>query len=192
MTPQGIHSQDEAGITVTVSLSEKGDLLRLQSSDFDERVDHCCRLLGVACAVINDVAVWRIIAQDRTAREWSEKQRFLFVGQRNGDNCRRGPDIADDRENIVLFNQLPHIGRGAGWFVSIIECNEPQLATVHTSVSVCAFQAGLDAPLHVFAQVSSVASQYCGHSKDNFGWRIGSSSRCRRAAPEREEKGQND
>src|SRR5260370_17851369 len=107
MPQQGSHYQDEAGIPVTVSLSDKGDLLRLQSSDVDERVDHCCRLLGVAFAVINAVAVWRIIAQDRTAREWSEKQRFLFVGQRNGGNSRSGPGVAPHFLTIVLFHQLP-------------------------------------------------------------------------------------
>ncbi len=45
---------------------------------------------------------------------------------------------------MIVFNQLPHIGPGAGWFVPIIERNEPQLATLDASVTVCAFQAGQD------------------------------------------------
>src|SRR5580700_1562565 len=157
MTLQGRHSQGKAGIAVTISLSEKSDLLWSQSSQVNERVEHRCRLLGVACAEIDYVAIRRIVAQDRTARERGEKQDFLFVDQRNRDGCCRGADIADDRKYMILFNQLPHIGPGASWFEPIIERNEPQLATVDAAVTVCALQAGQDTPLHVFAQVSSVA-----------------------------------
>ena len=67
------------------------------------------------------------------------------------------PTLPMMARTLILFNQLPHIGPGASWFVPIIERNEPQLATVDATVTVCAFQAGQDTPLHVFAQVSSVA-----------------------------------
>src|SRR5580700_970597 len=101
MTLQGNHSKGEAAITVTISLSEKGDLLRLQSSDIDERVEHSCRLFGVSGAVIDDVAVRRIISQDRTAREGSKKQGLVFVGQWHGDERIGGADVADDGDNVI-------------------------------------------------------------------------------------------
>src|SRR5580692_1872686 len=173
MPLQGSHSEDESDIIVIISLSEKADLLRLQATYVDERVDHCCRLFGVASAEINDVAVRRVIAQDWTARVCGEKQRLLIVGQRNGDVCCWGAGIANDGDNLILFNQPPHVGRCAGWFVPIIECDEPQLAAVHPSVTVCAFQAGEDTPLHVFSEVSSVAGQGCRHPENNLSWRIG-------------------
>src|SRR5260370_18113504 len=91
MTLQGSHSQGKAGITVTISLSEKGDLLRFQSSDLGKRIEHCCRLLGIAYAEINDVAIRRMVAQDRTAGKRSKKKGFLFVDQWNGDVCCRVP-----------------------------------------------------------------------------------------------------
>ena len=39
---------------------------------------------------------------------------------------------------------------------TVIERNESQLAAVHASTTICAFQAGEDTPLHVFAEVSGV------------------------------------
>ena len=95
------------------------------------RVDHRVCFLGVSSTEINDITVRRIIAQDRSASERSEKERLFFVGQRNGNDGCRSTDIADDGENIVFFNQLPHIGRGASRFVAIIERDEPQLSAVH-------------------------------------------------------------
>src|SRR5271157_2260547 len=107
MMPQGGHSKGEAIITVTISLSEKSDLLRVQSGDVDERVEHCRHLFGVARTEIYDVAIRRIVTQDRAARERCEKQSFKLVDQRNGDDCCRGADIADDGKNMILFDQLP-------------------------------------------------------------------------------------
>src|SRR5258705_10637066 len=108
MTLQGNYSKGEAAVTVTISLSEKGDLLRLQSSGVDESVEQRCRLLGVPGAVIDDVAVRRIVSQDRTAREGSKKQGLIFVGQWHGDDCIGGADVAYDGDNVILFDQLPH------------------------------------------------------------------------------------
>src|SRR5580693_1516285 len=99
-----------ADVNITISLSEKGDLLRFQSGDVDQRIDHFCRLFSVACAEVNDVVIRRMIAQDWTTRIRSEKQDPLIFGQRNGDDGCRGADIADDGEHVIFFNQLQHIG----------------------------------------------------------------------------------
>jgi hypothetical protein len=89
--------------------------------------------------------------------------------QRNGNDGCRGTNITDNGENIVFFNQLPHIRRGASRFVAIIERNEPQLTAIHASDAVFSFQADQDAFLHISAQVRSSARQDGGHTEDNFG-----------------------
>src|ERR1700759_2096509 len=125
MALQGSYSQQKANILVIISLSEEGDLLRLQATYVDERIDHCCGLFGVASTEINDVAVRRVIAQDWTARERGKKQGLLIVGNWNGHDCCWSAGIANDGQNLILFNQLPHVGRCPGWFVSVIERDEP-------------------------------------------------------------------
>src|ERR1700722_2372359 len=152
MTLQGNQPHGKTDIFVLISLSKKGYLFRSQSSDVYQRVDHCSCLFGIARPEIYDVAVRRIIAQNWTSRERSEKQRFLIVGQRHRDGCGRGANIADDGEDIILFNQPQHIGTRARWLVRIIERNEPQLASVYSSVTVCSIQAGEDTSLHAFAE----------------------------------------
>src|ERR1700734_1504878 len=105
MALQGSHSQQKANILVIISLSEEGDLLRLQATYVDERIDHCCGLFGVASAEINDVPVRRVIAQDWAARERGKKQRPLIVGNWNGHDCCWGARIANYGQNLVLLNQ---------------------------------------------------------------------------------------
>jgi len=55
-------SQGKSGVPVTISLREKGDFCRVQSSDFNERVDDCGNFLGVTGAEINNVAIRRVIS----------------------------------------------------------------------------------------------------------------------------------
>ena len=40
MPLKGDHSHGKADVNITISLSEKGDLLRFQSGDVDQRIDH--------------------------------------------------------------------------------------------------------------------------------------------------------
>ena len=72
----------------------------------------------------------------------------VFASLINGtaNDGGRAADVANDGQNIVLFDQLPNIRRGASRFVAVIERNQPQLATIYASVTVCPVEAGQDSP----------------------------------------------
>ena len=115
------HALVKAHVAVTISLCKKSDLLRFQTGNVNERIDHRGRLLGGAGTKINDVAIRGVISQDRSPRKRSEKQRFLLVRHGHGDDCGGASDIANNGEHIIVFDQLPHIGSRSRRFIPVIQ-----------------------------------------------------------------------
>src|SRR5580704_5662626 len=153
LTLQSSDATTETRVTVTIPLSEKGNLLGLKTGSGRKRIDHRCGLLSVAGAEVDDVAVRRVVTQYAGARKRSEKQRFLFVNYRNGGDRRRSPNVTDDGKNIFLVDQFPHIERSTSGFITIVEHDEPQFAPLDTAGAVGAVQTGQNPQTHLLSQV---------------------------------------
>ena len=69
-------------------------------------------------------------AQQIGAGEGAEEQRLLLERQRHRDFRGRGADIAEDREDASLEQQLRHVGDRAARLVAVVEGDELQPAAV--------------------------------------------------------------
>src|SRR3954468_5354264 len=162
----------EPGVAVGVLLGEDGDLAGLEPADVDQPADDGGRLLGVARPVVEDVAVGRVLAQERRARESAEEEDLVLDRVRSGDRGGGSSDVADDTGDMALLDQLLHRLDGAGGFVSVVERDEAQLATVDASGIVDRVEGHLHAGLHRAAQLLGRAGERGAHPEGEIGKRL--------------------
>jgi len=141
------------GIAVPVALGEEGNFTRLEMRSIHEGVDDRGGLLGVAGAVVDDVAVGRRLAEHACAGERPVERCLSRDGDRDRCNRSRGAEVSHHRQDVVLFDQLPHVGRGLGGFVSIVQRNKAQRPAVYPAGAVAFIKGRNDARPHIDAQV---------------------------------------
>src|SRR5262249_52622121 len=149
---EGLRHTRIAGITVRVLLGKYGDLPRLQPADLDQIVHDRVRLFGVTGAIIEHVAIRRIVAEDARAGERAEEQGAVFEGIGDRHLRRWRSAIADIAERLLLLVELlPRIQRSRG-LVAVVGCEEPQRPAVDAAQIIDAVEGGVDAELHLAAE----------------------------------------
>ena len=158
----------KSGIAVRILLREHRDLPRLQPAYLDQVTDDGVGFLGIAGAVVEDVAIRRIVAQDIGAGERAEEQHPAF--ERIGDRHRRRrrADIADDAEHLVLFVELLHGLGGARGLVAVVGGEQLEHPAIHAAGIVDPVEGGIDAELHLASEFPGGAGERGCDSKPDF------------------------
>ena len=150
---QGFLHPGIAGVAEGVVLREDRDLVRLQSAHLDEIAHDGFGFLGVAGAIIEHIAVRRLVAQRPAARKCAEEDQLVL--QHIGQDRRRGrgAEIADEAEHLVLFGErFREIGRARG-IVAVVGDDEPQRLAVDPAGLVGGVESGFGAELQFPGEV---------------------------------------
>ena len=164
---QAPRSPREAGVAVGVALSEEGDLLRPQPHLPDQDVDHRARLLRVAGAVVDDVAVGGRLAQDPGAGERAEEGGSRFVCDGNGGHGRGRAHVPDHGDDRLLVDEPVHVGRRLRGLVLIVQRDQAQRTAVDATGAVCLLERGEHTGAHVLAELRGGAAQRRRHAHDD-------------------------
>ena len=129
---------------------------------------HRVRLFGIARPIVEDVAIGRIPAKKIGAGERPEKQCSMVEceGQRN--RRRRRSDIADEAEDMVLVAKDLHGVGCVRRLVAVVRRHESQESSVHASRVIDLAEGGLDADLHLAAELPGSATERRRHPEHDL------------------------
>ena len=167
----------EPRVPVAVLLSEDRDLVRRNPPDVHQVPDRRRRLLRVAGAVVEDVAIGRIAPQQARAGEGTEEEHLLLQRVRHGHFRGGRPDVPDESEHVARLRQLLHHRAGTVGLVAVVESDEAQLAPVHAARLVRRGESEIDAGLHPAAQLLGGSRERRGHAEDDL--RVGDARNAR-------------
>src|SRR5262249_38273673 len=110
--------------SVRILLSEDSDLSGLQAPDLHQVVDRGFGLLGIAGAVVEDIAVGGIVPEQAGAGECAEKQHVALKRVGQCDHRRGCPHVADYSKNFVVLIKLFHSYGSPSWLVTVVGRDE--------------------------------------------------------------------
>ena len=151
-----------------ILLREDRDLPRLQPAYLDQVSNDGVGFLNIAGAIIEDVTIRRVVAQDVGAGEGAEEQHLALKRVGDCHHRRRRPDIADDAEHLILFVKLLHRFAGARGLVAVVGGKQLEHPAIHAAGIVDAIEGGLDPELHLPSQFPGCAGERGRDSKPDF------------------------
>ena len=129
---------------------------------------HRVRLFGIARPIVEDVAIGRIAAKKTGAGERPEKQRPMVEREGQRNRRRRRSDIADETEDpILVAKDLHGVGRPRR-LIAVVRRHESQQAPVHASRVINLAEGGLDADLHLAAELPGRAAEGRRHPEHDL------------------------
>ena len=155
----------QAGLAVGVVLVEHRDAA---DAGGHELLHDLLGLVVVARAYIEDIPIERIAQQLRAGER--PKERHLRLGEdRQRGLARRCAHVADEREHPVLLDQLAGVLGAERGFVLVVARPNLDLAAVNAALSVDEIEIGLQARVHLDAELSGGPGERRGLSEDDGG-----------------------
>src|SRR5712692_563294 len=158
----------EARVAVLVVLGEDGDFPRLDPTYFNQVPHRGGGLLGIACAVVEDVAIRRILAQQGSPGERPEEKHLLLERVGDGDRRGRRAHVADEAKYLLRLCQILHYDLVAARLIAVVERNQSELAAVDATRLVRSGEGNLDTGLHLPTQFLCGTGERNRLAKDNF------------------------
>ncbi len=155
LVPSGRQRLDRAvvpGVSIRVILSEEADAFGGDAKLGDRAFDDLSGLLGVAGAVVEDVAIWRGLSQEPGPGERAPEGDLLLLRDGDRDRCGGSPHVPKDREDAVLVDQPPHVRGGTGGLVPVVERDQRDLTPMHAPSLIVLIQRRLNPHAHPMAQ----------------------------------------
>ena len=134
-------------VAIGIVLCKDHDLPWLQLAPFHEVADQRIGLFRVARAVVEDVAIGRIAANQVGAGIGREEQHPPLQRVRDRDRGGRGSDIADVTEDLLLVVELLHGRDGARWLIAIIGSDQTEHPAIRAAGVVGGVEGGVDPEL---------------------------------------------
>src|SRR4051794_11434200 len=165
-----------AGLAVGVVLEEHRDLL---AAGRDDLLDDLLGLVVVARAYMEDIAVEGHAQRFGPGKHAHQRNLGLCHHRQMRDAGRRA-DIAEEREHLVLLDQLPACRRRHRRLVAIVFADELEFAAVYAAGGVHMVEIRLDAVAHLYSELRRRAAEDRGLPKDDLVRRDARVRRCLR------------
>src|SRR6266568_5002742 len=155
-------------IAVGILLGENGDLPDRYSAQFHQVAHRGVGFLGVACPIVEYIAIRRIMAEHIGAGESTEKQQLPL--ERIWDSDHRGgcSNVSNNTEYLVLLVELLHGVGGARRLITVIGRDQLEHAAFHAAGLVDPVESSIDAELHLASKLLGRAGKRCRDSEPDF------------------------